>query len=109
MNTSTENQTTKIPIEAPSLDGDGLGAMDCSRIIEAAKDRMQTATIINIAADISSHQMSGREAAEMILREAGITLEEAVEELDGYRLERVSGMIGLYSANAEVRGGGGAA
>jgi len=36
----------------------------------------------------------------MILREAGITLEEAVEELDGYRLERVSEMIGLYSANA---------
>jgi len=76
-----------------------LAGMDCSRIIDVAKDRMQTATIINIAADISSHQMSGREAAEMILREAGITLEEAVEELDGYRLERVSEMIGLYSAN----------
>jgi len=101
MNTKKENQTSEDPIEAPSRDGDGLGAMDCSRIIDVAKDRMQTATIINIAADISLHQMSGREAAEMILREAGITLEEAVEVLDGCRLERVSEMIGLYSETSK--------
>jgi len=33
MNTPSDNQTSENPIETPSLDGDGLGAMDCSRIL----------------------------------------------------------------------------
>jgi|GEM_PF-7078044 len=102
MNTKTEDRSANDTAETPSDSGAELGRSTVRRIIEAAKDRMQTATIINIAADISLHQMSGREAAEMILIEAGITLEEAVEVLDGCRLERVSEMIGLYSANTTI-------